>query len=181
MTRVGVLSAQHIRALLAGPEPLVSGLIDLDAQLQPNGMDLTLDSIETLDGAGRIGRTNEERILAETRDLPFDAEGYVRLEPGAYVARLNEAVSLPADVMALAKPRSSLLRNGVAVHNAVWDAGYSGRSQVQVVVYNPAGFTIARDARIVQMVFMTLEAATDSPYAGRYQGEALRPSPRAGR
>ena len=43
----------------------------------------------------------------------------------------------------------------------------------RIVVYNPAGFRLAKDARIVQMVFMTLESATDSPYAGRYQGEQL--------
>jgi len=170
---LGVLSSQQIRALIEGPEPLVTDLVDLDAQLQPNGIDLTLASIEALTGPGQIGRTNDDRILAPAIDVPFDAGGWVNLAPGAYVVRLNEAVRLPADVMALAKPRSSMLRNGVAVHNAVWDAGYAGRSQVQLVVYNPTGFRLAKDARIVQMVFMTLESATDSPYAGRYQGEQL--------
>jgi dUTP pyrophosphatase len=170
---LGVLSSQQIRALIEGPEPLVTDLVDLDAQLQPNGIDLTLASIEALTGPGQIGRTNDDRILAPAVDVAFDANGWVDLAPGAYVVRLNEAVRLPSDVMALAKPRSSLLRNGVAVHNAVWDAGYAGRSQIQLVVYNPAGFRLAKDARIVQMVFMTLESATDSPYAGRYQGEQL--------
>jgi dUTP pyrophosphatase len=170
---VSVLSGQQIRALIEGPEPLVTDLVDLDAQLQPNGIDLTLASIEALTGPGQIGRTNDDRILADAVDVPFDASGFVDLAPGVYVVRLNEAVRLPADVMALAKPRSSMLRNGVAVHNAVWDAGYAGRSQVQLVVYNPAGFRLAKGARIVQMVFMTLESATDSPYAGRYQGEQL--------
>ena len=84
---------------------------------------------------------------------PSTPTAYVYLAPGPYVARLNEAVSLPVSLAAIAKPRSSLLRAGVAVHNAVWDAGYKGRSQALVVVYNPAGFTVARGARIVQMVF----------------------------
>ena len=168
---MGVLSSQQIRALIEGPEPLVTDLVDLDAQLQPNGIDLTLCSIEALVGPGQIGRTNDDRILALSVEVQFDPNGWVDLAPGVYVVRLNEAVRLPADVMALAKPRSSLLRNGVAIHNAVWDAGYVGRSQVQLAVTNPAGFRLARDARIVQMVFMTLESATDSPYAGRYQGE----------
>jgi dUTP pyrophosphatase len=172
VTLVGVLSSQQIRTLIEGPSPLITGFVDLDAQIQPNGVDLTLASLDALTGAGRIGRSNDERILADTRELVFDSGGYVQLTPGAYVARLNETVSLPANVMAIAKPRSSLLRNGVAVHNAVWDAGYTGRSQVQLVVYNPAGFTLAKDARIVQIVFMTLDATTDDPYAGRYQEEA---------
>ncbi|MDA1035929.1 MAG: deoxyuridine 5'-triphosphate nucleotidohydrolase [Chloroflexi bacterium] len=172
---MGVLSSQQIRNLINGPEPLVSDLVDIDAQIQPNGIDLTIASLETLTGPGQIGLTNDDRILAPAVDVPFDHDGYAQLATGVYVARLNEAVHLPPNVMALAKPRSSMLRNGVAVHNAVWDAGYAGRSQVQLVVYNPQGFRLAKNARIVQMVFMTLDAATDSPYAGRYQGEHLPP------
>ena len=176
---MGVLSSQQIRNLISGPEPLVSDLVDIDAQIQPNGIDLTIASLETLTGPGQIGLTNDDRILAPAIDVPFDNEGYAHLAMGVYVARLNEAVHLPPNVMAIAKPRSSMLRNGVAVHNAVWDAGYAGRSQVQLVVYNPEGFRLAKNARIVQMVFMTLDAATDSPYAGRYQGEHLSSEPRA--
>ena len=114
---------------------------------------MTLESVAGFTGAGRIGVSNSDRILAETQELPFDADGWVRLEPGVYAVRLNETVALPRNVMALAKPRSTLLRNGAAAHNAVWDAGYNGRSQIQVAVYNPHGLTLARNARIVQMVF----------------------------
>ena len=169
---MGVLSSQQIRAMLAPPTPLVSDLIDLDEQLQANGIDLTLRSIGTFTSRGRLG-TGDDRVLAETEDLDFDANGLVRLAPGPYIARLNEIVSLPPGVMAIARPRSSLLRMGASVHNAVWDAGYSGRSQVLIVVHNPRGLELGRDARIVQMVFMTLDAATDAPYAGAYQHEAL--------
>jgi dUTP pyrophosphatase len=175
---MGVLSSQQIKSLINSDTPLVSDLVDLDTQLQPNGIDLTLGSLEALDGPGQIGLTNDDRILAPAVDVPFDDDGYVQLPPGVYVARLNEAVALPATVMALAKPRSSLLRNGVTVNNAVWDAGYAGRSQVQLLVTNPAGFRVARNARIVQMVFLTLDTATDSLYAGIYQGEKLDQAPR---
>ena len=175
---MGVLSSQQIRNLISGPEPLISDLVDIDSQIQPNGIDLTIASLERLIGPGQIGLTNDDRVLAPATNVPFSNEGYAQLETGAYIARLNEAVHLPPNVMALAKPRSSMLRNGVAVHNAVWDAGYAGRSQVQLIVYNTAGFRLAKNARIVQMIFMTLDAATDSPYAGRYQGEHLAPEPR---
>ena len=169
---MGVLSSQQIRAMLTDTPPLVSGFLNVDEQLQANGFDLTLESIAEFTGAGRIGASNSERTLAETRELPFDADGWARLTPGVYAARLNETVALPRNVMALAKPRSSLLRNGAAAHNAVWDAGYTGRSQIQVAVYNPHGLMLARNARIVQMVFFTLDDATDTPYDGIYQGEA---------
>jgi dUTP pyrophosphatase len=170
---MGVLSSQQINSLIDSEFPLVSGLIDLGTQLQPNGIDLTLGSLEALVGPGQIGLTNDDRVLAPAVDVPFGADGFVHLPPGVYVARLNEAVALPATVMALAKPRSSLLRNGVTVNNAVWDAGYAGRSQVQILVSNPAGFRVAKDARIVQMIFLTLDTATDSLYSGIYQGEKL--------
>ncbi|MCI0778901.1 MAG: deoxyuridine 5'-triphosphate nucleotidohydrolase [Chloroflexi bacterium] len=163
--------------MLAPPHPLVSGVVDLDEQLQANGIDLTLRAVGTFTGGGRLG-TGDDRALPETDDLDFDAAGLVRLAPGPYLARLNEVVSLPPGVMAIARPRSSLLRMGVSVHNAVWDAGYSGRSQVLIVVHNPAGIELGRDARIVQMVFMTLDAATEKPYAGSYQHEAIeQPGP----
>ena len=174
---MGVLSSQQIRAMLAPPAPLVSDIVDLDEQLQANGIDLTLRSVGTLTSRGRLG-TGDDRVLPETDDLGFDANGLVTLAPGPYLARLNEVVSLPAGVMAIARSRSSLLRMGASVHNAVWDAGYSGRSQVLIVVHNPRGIELGRDARIVQMVFMTLDAATEAPYAGAYQHEALeQPSP----
>ena len=184
MQAVGVLSSQQIRAMLAPPSPLVAGLIDLDEQLQANGIDLTLRSIGTFAGAGPAGAgrgrlgTGGDRVLAPTEEVDFDASGLVTLAPGPYLARLNEVVSLPPNVMAIARPRSSLLRMGASVHNAVWDAGYSGRSQVLIVVHNPAGLELGRNARIVQMVFMTLDAATDAPYAGAYQHEAIeQPGP----
>ena len=74
--------------------------------------------------------------------------------------------------MALATPRSSLLRCGVTVNTAVWDAGYSGRSQSLLVVYNPGGFRLQRNARIVQLVFFQLSGETEG-YNGTYQGENM--------
>ncbi len=170
---MSVLSHQQIKALIESPEPLVSGYSDLDAQLQANGFDMTLDTVATYGSGGRIGRSNVERRLPDTSVLTFDGEGYVDLPPGPYLVTLSEAVRLPEHVMALGKPRSSLLRSGVAVHNAVWDAGYQGRSQALMVVYNQAGFRVAQGARILQLVFLTLDAATAMPYAGQYQGERL--------
>jgi dUTP pyrophosphatase len=175
---MGVFSSQQISGLISSDQPLVSGLVDINTQLQPNGIDLTLGSLEALTGPGQIGLTNDDRILAPAVDVPFGRDGYVHLVPGVYIARLNEAVALPANVMALAKPRSSLLRNGVTVNNAVWDAGYAGRSQVQLVVSNPQGFRVAKNARIVQMVFLTLDTATDTLYSGIYQGENLNQAKR---
>lgn len=167
----GVLSREQIATLLDAEPPLLAGLIDRDAQLQPNGIDLTLTSVAAFRGPGTLAVDNRNRRLPEADDLPFDAAGGLTLAPGPYLIRLNETVNLPADCMAYARPRSSLLRSGVAVHTAVWDAGYAGRGVALLVVYNPAGFRVERDARIVQLVFHRLAAPTASGYRGAYHGE----------
>lgn len=93
--------------------------------------------------------------------------------PGCYLVTYNEVVNLPKDVMALAMPRSSLLRCGVSVHTAVWDAGYSGRSQSLMAIYNPRGFRLLKDARIIQLVFLRLSHEVAEGYQGMFQRENL--------
>ena len=168
---VGVLSQQEIERLLDGVPPLLSGLPDREAQLQPNGVDITLERVSRFRGPGSLGLANEQRVLPQTEDIPFEPDGTVYLPPGAYQARFNEVVSLPDDLMAYARPRSSLLRSGVALHTAVWDAGYAGRGISLMVVYHPAGFRVARDARICQLVFHRLSSSTVAGYNGAYQHE----------
>jgi dUTP pyrophosphatase len=151
-----------IRRALGTDPPLIRGYRSLEEQLQPNGFDLTLAEVHRHAGAGRIGTTNAERRLSELEPVPFGPDGFVSLAPGAYHIVYNEIVALPLDVMALGRPRSSLNRNGVTIHTAVWDAGYEGRSTSLLQVLNPAGFEVARDARVMQLVFFTLGSATIS-------------------
>ena len=170
----GVLSRQDIELLLAGTPALVEQMPDPLAQLQPNGIDITLDRVSRFRGPGQLGVTNEQRILPQTEDLEFEPDGSLYLPPGAYQVRFNEIVNLPDALMAYARPRSSLLRSGVALHTAVWDAGYSGRGMSLMVVYHPAGFRVSHDARICQLVFHRLSSATESTYSGAYQREGVR-------
>jgi dUTP pyrophosphatase len=104
--------------------------------------------------------------------LAFDGLDFIDLMPGAYIVSYNEIVHLPRDVMALARPRSSLLRCGVTINTAVWDAGYSGRSQSLMVVHNPHGVRLQRNARLMQLVFLQLTRETEG-YQGVYQGENI--------
>jgi dUTP pyrophosphatase len=111
-------------------------------------------------------------VISDLAPLVFDGLDSVELVPGAYIVTYNEIVHLPNNIMALATPRSSLLRCGVTVNTAVWDAGYSGRSQSLMVVYNPRGFRLQRNARIVQLVFFQMTGETEG-YRGAYQGENI--------
>jgi dUTP pyrophosphatase len=169
----GVLSREDILKMLGGSPPLVENLCDTQQQVQPNGIDLTLKEVALFSSSGSLGTGNENRAVSSTSPLVFDGLGRVDLLPGCYLVTYNEVVNLPKNIMALAMPRSSLLRCGVSIHHAVWDAGYSGRSQSLMVVYNPQGFRLYRNARIVQMVFFILSREAAQGYQGMFQGENI--------
>ena len=169
-----VLSQKDILASMQGETPLVEGYIDLEAQLQTNGFDLSLRSVAGFASAGLVTLDNHNRVISELKPLEFDKDGYIHLAPGAYSITYNEIVHLPKDVMALGLPRSSLLRCGASLHTAVWDAGYSGRSESLLVVYNSHGFKLQRNARVLQLIFMKLTHKSGG-YQGRYQGENIKP------
>jgi dUTP pyrophosphatase len=168
----GVLSRKDIKQLILQNPPLIEGYIDLAQQLQPNGFDITLRDVAMLQTIGQIGVDNAQRILPELAPLIFDDHGYLELMPGSYIITYNEIVHIPVDLMALARPRSSLLRCGVNIGTAVWDAGYSGRSQSLMLVSNSLGFRIQQNARVAQLIFMNLSAETEG-YAGKYQNENI--------
>ena len=167
-----VLSQQDIQNLLQQQPPLVEGYINLEEQVQPNGIDLTLREVSLLQSSGKIAVNNNQRVVSDLAPLVFDGLGFIDLVPGVYIIIYNEIVHLPKNVMALAQPRSSLLRCGVTVDTAIWDAGYSGRSQSLMVVYNPQGFRLQRNARMVQLIFLQLTQETEG-YHGAYQRENI--------
>ena len=166
---MGALSSQQIRDLIEQPAPIVSNYRSLEDQIQPNGLDLTLNSIAKLEGPGHLGVSNADRNLSESVPLDVQHENLFKLQQGYYLVTLNEVLHIPNNLMAIGKPRSSLLRCGVSIQNAIWDAGFNGTSQALMVIHNPHGFSIVQHARILQLVFFTLESPTESPYKGHYQ------------
>ena len=172
----GALNRDAIAALLSDHPPLLEECPDVHRQLQPNGIDVTVRSVASFppeSGAGAIGVCDADRVLPSPTELNFGSDGWLALSPGQYLVTFNEVVNLPRWLMALGRPRSSLLRMGVSLHTSVWDAGYSGRSQALLVVHNPAGFRLQRDARIAQLVFFPMSAPDARGYEGRYQRENL--------
>lgn len=168
----GVLSREQLRALIIDADrPLISGMRDVENQVQPNGVDITLREIARQAGAGAIGVDNANRVLPDLVPVAFDESGWVTLDPGVYHILYNEIVDIPTSMMALGRPRSSLIRCGVTIHTAVWDAGYNGRSTSMLEVSNPAGFRIQQHARVMQLVFFGMSRSPAEGYRGRYQGE----------
>jgi len=161
--------------ILTGNEAqnLVESMIDPETQTQMCGMELTLQKIERFTSAGTVAFDNIERVLPETEPMDFGASGWIDLPAGSYLVTFNEIVNIPKDVAALARARSTLLRCGASLETALWDPGYRGRSQSLLVVYNPHGLRLKKNARLMQLVFLRLEKEAEKVYSGKYQGENI--------
>ena len=170
---MSLLDRDSISALILGDSHLITDFTNLEEQLQPNGIDLTLMEVRGLTSSGYIGKDPQQRLLSDSKIIAFDKHGWVRLCQGSYLIIFNEICNLPLDLMALGKPRSSLLRSGVSIDTAVWDAGYKGRSQALLTVFNPSGFEIQQNSRLLQLIFVRLETLTSIGYQGRFLNENI--------
>ena len=170
---MSLLDRDSISELILSNSPLITNFIDLEEQLQPNGIDLTLMEVRELTSSGYIGKDSQQRLLSDSKIITFDEHGWVKLCQGSYLITFNEICNLPLDLMALGKPRSSLLRSGVTINTAIWDAGYKGRSQSLLTILNPNGFEIQQDSRLMQLIFVRLEKLGSMGYQGRFLNENI--------
>jgi len=167
-----MLNSKAIKQLIEAQQ-LITGYIDLEKQLQPAGFDLSLKEVHTYWGAGAIDFNNKERKLAATKLLKPSSDGWYTLPQGCYMIVYNEAVKMPLNIVALARSRSTVLRNAAAVETAVWDPGYQGRSSSLLVVHNPQGIRLKQDARLAQLVFYSTDEV-EKGYSGVYQNERIK-------
>ncbi len=170
-----MLNREEIRELIL-EKNLVSGYIDLESQLTPNGFDMTVCKIYKFEGAGALDFSNKERVLPDTPELMAvknssdDKYGWWNLSSGVYKVLTNEVVTLPNDLIATAFSRSSLLRMGAFTQNGVWDAGFSGRSEFVLNVGNPLGIKVKQNAKILQLIFSRINH-TQEGYNGIYKNK----------
>lgn len=167
-----MLNSKAIRQLIE-TQQLITGYVDLEKQLQPAGFDISLKEVHAYWGGGAVDFDNKERKLAPTRQLEADASGWYTLPQGCYMIVYNEAVKMPLNVVALARARSTILRNAAAIETAVWDPGYQGRSSSLLVVHNPSGIKLKQNARVAQLVFYSTDEV-EKGYSGVYQNERMK-------
>lgn len=141
-----------------------------EEEVDCSGIKLHLDKVFAFKGKALIARTS--RKLAEVEEIEMD-NGVYHLMPGAYKIRYKEVVRVPNNAIALAIPRSTLLRSGATIYTAVWDPGYEGRGEGLLTVFNPNGIDIEKGAQIAQLVFIRLDRETKFVYRGMYQGENM--------
>jgi len=137
-----------------------------EAQVQPNGVDLTLGAVYEQAEPGRIGLGG--KTVGERREVAPE-DGVYALDTGSYVVEYGDRVVIPDGHVGFLYPRSSLLRNSCMLDTAVWDAGYEGRGEGLLEVHHP--IELEAGARIAQLVLA--EAAHKGTYEGSYQGENI--------
>lgn len=168
-----MLNCKEIGKLIR-EDKLLSGYIDLDTQLTPNGFDLTVAKVFAFAASGALDFSNKERIVPAGREIlpkknnPGDMYGWWNLKKGGYRVVTNEMVQLPGDLIALAFSRTSLLRMGGFTQHGVWDAGFKGKSEFILIVENPKGMKLKQNSRIAQLIFMRIKK-TGKVYNGIYQ------------
>jgi len=168
-----MLNREEIKRLIES-RGLVTGYIDLAAQLTPNGFDLTAAAVYGFESAGALDFSNKERSLPLSKEIAAgkqaadDRFGWWELKAGIYKVMTNETVNLPLDLIGMACARSSLLRMGAFTQTGVWDAGFKGRSEFVLVVQNPHGLRLKQNARVAQLMFTTI-TETENGYSGIYQ------------
>jgi len=169
-----MLNRQEIEKLIKDKE-LITGYVDLETQLTPNGFDLTVADIFEFEAPGALDFSNKERKVPEgkktapKKQKPGDKFGWWELKSGVYKIRTNEVVNLTNDLIALAFSRTSLLRMGAFTQHGVWDAGFRGRGEFVLVVGNQQGIKVKQNARVAQLVFTKINE-TARGYEGIYKG-----------
>ncbi|MCS7139243.1 MAG: deoxyuridine 5'-triphosphate nucleotidohydrolase [Candidatus Nezhaarchaeota archaeon] len=152
---------------------MVMNLVSAEGQVQPAGIDLTVAEVFKLKGLGYLGFSDTSRRVPDVERLNFDDDGRLLLERGVYRVRYNEVVRVPEDCIAIGYPRSSLMRMGATIVSAVWDPGYEGRGEGLLIVENPHGIVLERNARVMQLIFIKLSMRPLKTYSGAYQHEGL--------
>lgn len=144
-------------------------------QIQPNGIDLTVDKIFIVINEGILSshsRPYDQVELEEYKPTGFHGireRGWF-LRPGYYLVEWTEKVRIPDNAIGLISPRSTLIRFGGTIHGALWDRGYFGKGRSGLILYH--NLLLEQGIRLAQMIFINATTG-DKTYDGQYQYEQL--------
>lgn len=149
-----ILSAQSIRARVAGALPGRIAIVPFSERQVVNGMSYGLSACGY-----------DIRIKDETWVPPH----------GFVLAVSLEYISIPADLRATLADKSTWARRGIAVQNTRFEPGWYGYPTIEITNHGDSKVIIPAGAPIGQMEFTMLDQATEHPYSGKYQNQPQRP------
>lgn len=141
--------------------------------IQMHALDIRIGKVYRIAGGffvpekGKTSQSKKEEMFPLVEPTVPPREIF-NLMPGVYAFDAVQSVEMAEGEAGWLVPRSSLTRNGVDVRSALYDAGYKGGVNGIIVVHNPHGCSIERNARVAQ--FVIVKAETAKLYDGQYQG-----------
>ena len=132
------------------------GLVHLETQRAPSGLDLTVGGVARVTGPGRLDFGGSEFRRAATEGLdpapasPDDAYGWWELDPGGYLVRYNETLELDDGQVAFVHPLPRLLRAG-AFHPAFVADAEDERLEVLLTV-GEGGCGLKENCRVSRLL-----------------------------
>lgn len=146
----------------------------------PNAIDITVDSIYSVDKSSRFIISDSHRIMRKTNKIipnimkrapefsMFDDNAMWQLDMGCYDAMSDFHVDIPDGFAALIVPRSTFNRNGTFIMSGLYDSGF--RNACGYMIYNLCGsMLLAEHTRIGQIIFTDSETS-GKLYDGIYNG-----------
>jgi deoxycytidine triphosphate deaminase len=136
----------------------VRGLVHLDTQRAPKGLDLTVDAVFRTTGHGQLDFGGSEyqaaprEPIAPTCDAPEDDYGWWTLETGAYIIRYNESLVLEGDQQAVVSPLERTLHAGAHHGSFVLD---DDRAPLEtLLVVSRMGCRLKENCRVSRLVVL---------------------------
>lgn len=133
----------------------LDGLVHLETQRAPNGIDLTVDAVARttgpgqLDFGGREAQATPHEWIDPVLDDAEDDYGWWTLGTGAYLIRYNEALTLEAGQQATISPLERTLHADAHHGTFVLD---EGRDPIEtLLVVSRMGCRIKENARVSRL------------------------------
>lgn len=134
----------------------LDGLVHLDTQRAPEGIDLTVDTVSRTTGHGQLdfgGSEFEEaphEPLTPVLNDPDDDYGWWMLEQGAYVIRYNESLTLEEEQRAIVVPLERTLRAGA--HHGTFVLDDDRTPLESLLVVSRMGCRLKENCRLSRLV-----------------------------
>lgn len=169
-----VLSDRTIREEIAAGR-LVIDPFD-DSLVQPSSIDVRVAN------DFRVFRNNRQPYIDVRQPAPDltelvtvdEGEPFI-LHPGEFVLGSTlERVGIPGNLVARLEGKSSLGRLGLLIHSTAGyiDPGFDGTITLEFSNVASLPITIHPGMRIGQISFLQMTTPVDTPYQGKYQGQA---------
>jgi dCTP deaminase len=102
----------------------------------------------------------------------------VTLPPGSFtLLHTLERFTMPHDVAALVKDKSTWARRGLMVQNTFIEPGWRGYLTLELKVQGGHCVELQHGMPIAQIIFQRLETPPECVYSGKYQDQEDRPIP----